>query len=165
LNVGTATTGYKACIVDRTIMQGEGVDDQLSAGLFTTAQPFSIYTAANRFTPTGGTDYLFDLGQNKVVIYGSPSQFYCGNVVAITTDVANSRLGLFKMVANTTSSVIGTNTNTEQTGVNLGAFNGTSLALFGSNPTQSVNANAIINTFILCNGANNSTQRTAISKK
>jgi hypothetical protein len=160
INTGTATTGYKGVLVDRTIMQGDGVDDQLNVSSFVYNQPLTIYSAANRLTPNSGTSYLYDLGQNKIIIYGNPNRAFAGLGPPFIPNLINS-LGLFQFVVNSTNSVIATN-NLAGTTFDAGTRTATALAIFGSFPTQGTNSNAIMNTFIISNSANNSTQRTSM---
>jgi hypothetical protein len=160
LNVGTATTGYKGQIVTKTTIQGDGVDDQLNVSSFVYNQPLTIYSAANRLTPTSSASYLYDLGQNKITIYGNPNRAFAGLGPTFTPNLINS-LGLFQFVVNSTNSVIATN-NLAGTTFDAGTRTATALAIFGSFPTQAVNSNAIMNTFIISNSANNSTNRTSM---
>ena len=56
INTGTATTGYKGVLVDRTIVQGDGVDDGLlTVGNILSAMPFTMYDAFRGYTNNGGT--------------------------------------------------------------------------------------------------------------
>jgi len=160
INTGTATSGYKGVLVNRTIMQGDGVDDQLNVSSFVYNQPLTIYSAANRLTPNSGTSYLYDLGQNKIIIYGNPNRAFAGLGPPFIPNLINS-LGLFQFVVNSTNSVIATN-NLAGTTFDAGTRTATALAIFGSFPTQGTNSNAIMNTFIISNSANNSTQRTSM---
>jgi len=162
INTGTATTGYKGVLVDRTIVQSDGVDDQLNVTSFILNQPMSIYISANRYTPTAGNDYLFDLGQNKIVIYSSPALAYAGNGLPYSPTIANSILGMYKFICNSTNSILGVNNLTEQTLQNVGTRDATAIALFGSFPTQAVNSNAIITSFVIASQADDTTNRTAM---
>jgi hypothetical protein len=140
---------------------GDGVDDQLAAASFSLNQPMSIYAVANRYSSGSGSDYLFDLGQNRIVIFSNPTQAFSGTSVTYSPDVALNRIGLFKFIVNSVNSIIGINNNTEQN-VSTGSNNGNGLALLGSTPSQPANGNAILSSFIISNNANNLTQRTGM---
>jgi hypothetical protein len=64
INTGTAATGYKGVLVDRNIMQGDGVDDSLESGNINITYPRTQYTAFKMLhgnnsnaTITDGTQY------------------------------------------------------------------------------------------------------------
>jgi hypothetical protein len=160
INTGTATTGYKGVLVNRTRTQGDGVNDKLSTSTLTLNQPFVVYAAANRLTPSNGLSYLFDTGVAKNIIYSNPTTAFGGLLVAFSPDRLN-QLALFKVVFNSTNSAIGINNLTEQTGINLGTNNGTSFNLF-SISTGGNYSNAIINTIVNSNAADNATTRLAM---
>jgi hypothetical protein len=162
INTGTAATGYKGQLVTKTIIMGDGVDDQLAAATFSLNQPMSIYAVANRYSSTANIDYLFDLGQNRIVIFSNPTAAFSGGAsLTYSPDVSLNRIGLFKFIVNSVNSIIGINNNTEQN-MSAGSNNGNGLALLGSQPFQSANGNAILSSFIISNNANNLTQRTGM---
>jgi hypothetical protein len=53
INTGTATTGYKGVLVDRTIMQGDGIGDDLISGTIANKQFFTSYIACNLLSFSG----------------------------------------------------------------------------------------------------------------
>jgi hypothetical protein len=55
LNTSTATTGYKSLLVDRTIVQGDGVNDNLANLTLNQLVPFSYHVAFKQFQTTAPT--------------------------------------------------------------------------------------------------------------
>jgi hypothetical protein len=53
INTGTATTGYKGVLVDRTIVQGDGIGDDLISGTIANKQFFTSYIACNLLSFSG----------------------------------------------------------------------------------------------------------------
>jgi hypothetical protein len=53
INTGTAATGYKGVLVDRTIVQGDGIGDDLISGTIANKQFFTSYIACNLLSFSG----------------------------------------------------------------------------------------------------------------
>jgi hypothetical protein len=80
INTGTASTGYKGVLVDRTIVQGDGVDDTILSGTLTSKQYFSQHAVINPFNiPSGGGSYYVDGGGANGLIYGNVDGFIAFN--------------------------------------------------------------------------------------
>lgn len=73
INTGTAATGYKGVLVDRTIAQGDGIDDRMTSGTLTSKQYFTRYIAINNLYFSG----RFVDGNSALThtIYGTASNF------------------------------------------------------------------------------------------
>lgn len=54
INIGSASTGYKSVLVDRTYIQGEGVNDQLFQTTLNRPNTLTQYVAFNAYANTGG---------------------------------------------------------------------------------------------------------------
>jgi hypothetical protein len=60
INTGTATTGYKGVLVNRTITMGDGVDDKLLASSVSVAQPDTIYAVNRVFSKGTAVNWVCD---------------------------------------------------------------------------------------------------------
>ena len=162
INTGTAATGYKGVLVDRTIVQGDGVDDTLMSGTLTNYQYISRYMALTPYTMnnsggrliagTGNGHLLYNFNTGLLRAFNGVDLDYSGEVV--------NRLQLFTANFNSSSSTIlvnNANSVSGNTGTNISSI----LALFSSaNPNQY--SNCLINTIIQATSVNNSTQNTSI---
>jgi hypothetical protein len=69
INTGTATTGYKGVLVDRTIAQGDGVDDTLTNLSFNQLSPFTYNLAFKQYQLTApSAKGVLGRGTNKVAL-------------------------------------------------------------------------------------------------
>jgi hypothetical protein len=164
INTGTAATGYKGVLIDRNIMQGDGIDDtMITSARFNISQPLTVYnsykvhntaTANGRYTFS--TDIRADHNSPTMTIRVNAGVTYSSSVTK-TVNV-NS---LITEVINGASTTIQNNNGLAATG-NAGA-NGTSnqfLELFKAGAT--ISGNITMSTFILSQSANSAGQRTAI---
>jgi len=161
LNVGTATTGYKACIVSKTIVMGDGVDDTLKSASITINQPFT-YSLANKPLGTTNGFYLDSSASGRIFIYqngatntsaGAPTDTNCGNIFP-----SNSlNFGSFGFNG---ASGFSSKNNAAITTRNYGTNNLSGLSLLSgySGGAQ----NCIINTLIITNIAEDITQRASM---
>ena len=158
INTGTATTGYKGVLVDRTITMGDGVDDSLEGLSPLVSQPDTIYFS-NRIVSSGGGWIIDGLGVNRQIINKGAANI---NLFAGTFDFAAisvSLRNLLTCVFNGASSQIQINNGTATTGLNTGTLGLQNLTIHG---TAGAFAEGTILTTIVSNSLNNSTQRTAM---
>jgi hypothetical protein len=165
ISTGTATTGYKGCLVSRTLVQGDGVDDNMASGTLSISGAKTNYLAVNILRLTvASTQYLIDsknASENQVnLIYkdGLAVRMYTNTFVnfePITSNVLRLLTGL----VNSTSSLTKINNSNTATGT-LSNKNITQLFLF-SNQIGVTNGNAIINSYILSSVADTTIQQTA----
>jgi len=168
LNVGTASTGFKAAFVDRTIMQGNGVNSRITSGALASRQFFTRYVCLNILNTVSG---LFEY-----VIAGNPYEnhltykahslkmrfFNESPRTEVEVDALQNRVSLFTNDFNGASSKARRNTNADTTGT-TGTASSTIVNIFtGGNGT--VAANAIVNTLIDTGSGviNTDAQKTAI---
>jgi len=159
LNVGTAATGYKGVLVDRTIMQGDGVDDRLSATALANKTVLTKYVA-EKFS--GNAQYLCSNSSNAMLIYTNGSgviRASSATEVVFNNATRFTRTDLLTAVFDTSGITLVNNAN-QLTGNLSSAGTGTGLFLFSGSSGSFMCAT--INTYIESIGANNSTQRTGI---
>ena len=99
LNVGTATTGYKGVLVDRTITQSDGIDDGLQAASLPTlnTQTFSVYLAHRALFANGS---ILELSNNYNL---NPRTFNVGitSVRGIELGTRESNYNVYNTPSNT----------------------------------------------------------------
>lgn len=159
INTGTATTGYKGVLVDRTIMQGDGVDDRLSATALANKTVLTKYVA-EKFS--GNAQYLCSNSSNAMLIYTNGSgviRASSATEVVFNNATRFTRTDLLTAVFDTSGITLVNNAN-QLTGNLSSAGTGTGLFLFSGSSGSFMCAT--INTYIESIGANNSTQRTAM---
>ena len=161
INTGTASTGYKGVLVDRTIVQGDGVDDRLTSGTLTSRQYFTRYAVLNYLT-----------GQfSEYIISGNPTEthliyfainllFYnTANEITVSGATANN-LQLITGDYNGITSKVRRNNSSDVTGV-TGPATSTIVNLFTSGAGGS-QSNSIISTLIDITSVSNNTQKSAM---
>jgi hypothetical protein len=111
INTGTATTGYKGVLVNRTIVQGDGIDDKLtcSATFLNNHTNYTAYTA------------LVEDGSGNRVIYGNGTTNFVNTISSLSTNT---------LFVSLTSSIFGGNVS--KTIRTLGL----STSIFGTNITK-----------------------------
>ena len=149
INTGTATTGYKGILVDRTITMGDGINDRLTSGTLTSRTSFTVYIAVNVLSFSGRfmdgnsalTKTLYGTSSNISMFGGSGGFDFVGETpqrLQMLTANFQSAPNVYARVNNnaraTTASSIG---NSASTGINLFTDGG------GANP-----ANVMITTLI-----------------
>lgn len=126
INTGTATTGYKGVLVDRTIVQGDGVDDSLAtSSTINLGSVFTLYAAFKGYNNEGGSGRITfgkqnidgAVFRNSLVNIGSWIGAGGGIVLNQTATSLNLNLATFKRkVSSNTLQVnngaIATNTGT-----------------------------------------------------
>jgi len=151
LNVGTASNGLKACIVDRTICQGDGVAHVLSAS-FTQAFGQTVFLATNTLNYTLNQRIISGYVAGTKELAKNPSS---GNVAIfanagnISVAATQGRLGLLTLLWNA-SGTLQYNNGTASTGDTTdSAPNGVTLFARGDGSGGGGNfSNVIINTHI-----------------
>jgi hypothetical protein len=167
INTGTAATGYKGVLVDRTITMGDGIDDRLTSNVIRT-NILTQYLAANPFTnDNSGNSVLIDANNgawlNSIVAFSSN----IGNIMnSFASDLLRSRTPNRLILATSLNNQgvrnsISVNNGAETLNTYSPCPSGNGLNIF-SRTGGGTFGNAIINTYISTNGQNNSTVRTAM---
>lgn len=161
INTGTATTGYKGVLVDRTIVQSDGVDDQLkttSVSITTSSR----YSAINPFVLTSG--YMISglnggVGDRQLTYLSATTlrEYSLGSQINYSGFVA-SKLQILQSTYNGASSQVSINNINNVTGT-LTADALDTIVIF-SNLSASFK-NMILNTLVIPSVIDNSTTRTA----
>jgi hypothetical protein len=166
INTGTAATGYKGVLVDRTICMGDGIDDRMESGTLTSKVNFSEFIACNPFQIAAATQIIKDgLNGSTHVFYkqtGAGLYIYNSGTGAGSLQYngeSSNLLQIFNSNYNTTSSSTILNNGTPQSGA-LGNDASLKFSLFAA--TNSTNfANTIINSIIQLNTIASSPQQTS----
>jgi hypothetical protein len=167
INTGTATTGYKGVLVDRTIVQGDGIDDRLTSNVIRT-NILTQYLAVNPFTnDNSGNSVLIDANNsawlNSIVAFSSN----IGNIMnSFASDLLRSRTPNRLILATSLNNEgvrnsISVNNGAETLNTYSPCPSGNGLNIF-SRSGGGTFGNAIINTYISTIDQNNSTVRTAM---
>jgi hypothetical protein len=161
LNIGTAATGYKACIVSKTICMFDGVDDTLISGTITSRQYYSQHVALNPFNiPSAGGAYYVDGGGAKGLIYGNADSLiaYNGSDLNFTGDIEYRLQYCHADFNNTSSNIYLNNSNNVSGATGTQTTNKCNLASNGSGGSF---GNCIISTVISSSAIDTPTHRTA----
>jgi hypothetical protein len=167
INTGTATTGYKGVLVDRTIVQGDGIDD----GLLTSATinmptVLTIYGAIKGYNNEEGSGKsLFGKSNIDGNVYrksatelggwiGSAGLAYYG----VLANVTNLNLVTFKRKVS--DNVLQANNGSIVNNTNSSAIVNSTISMFSV--TTFGSSNGIVNTGVISFIEDNSTQRTAM---
>jgi len=165
LNVGTATTGYKACIVSKTIVQGDGVDDRLSVTGLTTIPLVSVYQAKKYYPSSIGSKVGFLIstlasGSGEFGTAATTTRYYSDNSYFIPQFIPTALLQMHYAKYKNNAQDFKINNGTSPTITNQ-AFSGMNCVyLFSDNTNVYMNLN--INTFIVLSIDVNGTQNTAM---
>jgi hypothetical protein len=168
INTGTATTGYKGVLVDRTIVQGDGVDDKLG-GISVDSIPsnLSIYASFRKFLGASDGDLFgasisgdsfmhFFCENNNIKRWSSGPTYSIVNTLNLMSYTGTGvSVGSVETMQknNGTASTVNNAKIIKPTGLNLGLFAISSIGSF--------NLNSILNTFFIANSVDNTTTRTA----
>lgn len=154
INTGTATTGYKGVLVDRTITQRDGVDDSMTSGSLTSYNNCSRYAAINPLNLTV-TQVIINAGGNNHYLYKDSGliKSFNGSILIHNSAIAY-KIQLFTSIFNTTSSSVSTNNTLDNSG-NLGSTSSTTIILYAD-------ANVMDRTIVYSIGVDNSTVQTAM---
>jgi hypothetical protein len=157
INTGTATSGYKGVLVNRTMVQSDGVDDSMTSGTLASANYFSSYIAFNpkKFDTS---KYIIDGSSNdNHYIYTGGSGIKFGEISYVGG--AQNVLNLYSGDFNNTNTKIRVNNANEQSGIFV-TIPTTSLKLFSrSNGLLCSNTN--INTLVFSASIDTDTTKTA----
>ena len=166
INTGTATTGYKNVLVDRTIVQSDGVNDNLTKTTVFSLTDRTNYLATNQFA--SAFQYLIDDATNNfsnaIVKVGTANT--CGtylSTVATRTDTTFSlNLNLLTSQMKTGfNQSIQVNNGTAATTSGLTASTFTGVKMF-TRADEGNPSNATIRTLIITPSYDNSTVKTAM---
>lgn len=162
INTGTALTGYKGVLVDRTIVQGDGVDDRLTSGTLTSRQYFTRYAALNYLTPQSA-EYIISgnpLETHLIYTYASNLLFYNSFSEITVSGATADNLQLITGDYNGITSKVRRNNSSDVTGT-TGTATSTIVNLFTSG-SGTIQSNSIISTLIDITSVSNNTQKTAM---
>jgi hypothetical protein len=161
ISTGTATSGYKGVLVDRTIVQSDGVDDQLK----TTSLSITIstrYASINPFVATSGymiAGALIAIGDKQLFYYtGTTPRAYSSASFINFVGVNSNKLQLFQATFNGASSQVSINNANNTTGTLL-ADSYDTLVLFSN--LSAAYKNMVLTTLVQSNLADDATNRTA----
>ena len=162
INTGTATTGYKGVLVDRTVVQSDGVDDLIETGNALNVTLNTRYVAINIMNISGGYIIHGKLSTtgDKHLLYqtaGNIQSYSSGGAINFNAIIAQ-RIALLTTDWNTTSSNNLTN-NANQVNGTLASETYNTLQLFGNGIASFKNCN--INTLIETSSVSTPTQKTA----
>jgi hypothetical protein len=162
INTGTALTGYKGVLVDRTIVQGDGVDDSMLSGTVSISSATN-FLAVNPLNLIGAKYFIGSSTSDVNILYYSPSTVRYGNTTPYLelsfTAVVQNRLALFTAVKNGVSSLVEYNNANQVTG-SVGLATITTVKLFSPSGT-SLLGNINLNSLVISGLADNLTTRTA----
>ena len=171
INTGTAATGYKGVLVDRTTMQGDAIGAYMqengSLGINVNSAN-SFYLASRKFTTASQFPFEYRLasGSNGIIcrISNVYSNYREGQSYFATTFSNNTLLNLFNSVfqANNNRSAR-LNSATIQADSTAGTISTqaiNNIGIFGFGAGTGANYNGTINSLIITKVADNSTQQT-----
>jgi hypothetical protein len=162
INTGTATTGYKGVLVDRTEVQGDGIDDRLTSGTLPTRQYFTRFAALN-YLVGQAPEYIIagNPVETHLIYFNTPflRLYNTASEINVSGAIANN-LQLITGDYNGASSKVRRNNAADVTGT-TGAATSTIINLFSSG-SGTLPSNAIINTEIDAVAVSNDTQKTAM---
>ena len=153
LNVGTATSGYKGVLVDRTIVQGDGVDDTFG-GISINIQ--TVYNARRLFTNSGSGAIAHLYTNSTRYLERRVNGFSIFNGTYLNSLLANNiNLNYIMGQYNSSNSIISVNNSADIVG------NSGSTAPSGTFNVFNV-GNHTLNTFVCTNALDAALQRTAM---
>ena len=163
INTGTATSGYKGVLVDRTIVQAEGVDDVMASGTVNINPNITMYCSIKYTglliysTATDGASSL----QRHSIAQDLNYFIYNGGIAGITSNGNPKILSLVtvdRVVLGPNK--IRINNGSDVTGSLSSPNNITTFKIFNAY-TNTVGANAIINTLIQPSSLDSDATKTA----
>jgi hypothetical protein len=165
INTGTATTGYKGVLVDRTITMLDGVDDTIRNTSVLRGDICSQYLAyktenavSSGYAFLTSTSGLYD---NAFTPESANMKLYMNGSLGSLTKTLGTTLALFTATNN--QGVLNTlqrNNDTEVSNTYTPALSGTGISI-GRTGIASTFQKGNINTYILITGTDNTTVRTA----
>jgi len=163
INTGTASTGYKGVLVDRTEVQGDGIDDKLTAsGLsgitlntrISALNPINLsggYIIQGRQSGTGDKHLWYQTGGNIQAYSNAGGSINFGGISSNSLKVLSTDFN------NASSNCLTNNANQVNGTLNSDTF--TDLDIFGGTASFK---NCIINTLIETSSVSTPTQKTAM---
>jgi hypothetical protein len=128
VQTGTATSGYKGVLVDRTIVQGDGVNDIITSGTLASRQYFTSYSSSRIF-PTTGDRPIYSGNSVSHVLYGGLGPITAYNGANLNSLITSYLLNMATVDFNSTISKIRINTGSDVIG-NTGILVSTTVNLF-----------------------------------
>jgi hypothetical protein len=163
--VGTATTGYKGVLVDRTITMGDGIDDGLvTSGTITLSSAFTIYGAFRGYNNEGGsgksTFGKSSIDGNVFRFTGSVIGGWigAGGATLVSQSANVLLLNLATMKRKQSDNTLQINNGTEATNTNSIPVVNSPISIFST--TLFGSSNALFTTGIISNLEDNSTPKT-----
>ena len=159
INTGTATTGYKGVLVDRTTIMGDYIDDNMSSTI-SRSSINTTFIAAKGFTNdnTGGAIVARpSSGFSNIVIFGATGTFVWMNTFASNVNVSRvvNALEMYTITNNSgVNNAISKNNGTENTNTYTPNNMGSGLTLMG--------ANLCLNTYVENSSESTTIQKTAM---
>jgi hypothetical protein len=146
INTGTATTGYKGCLVSRNIVQGDGVDDKLVSGAITSYQYVSRYVALTQYTSQANKRFLCGTSTGHMIYRsgGNVKGIFNGTFLGVNGSIDNKLQVYTQNYNGVTSSSLVDNANLVSG--DTGSISSTSMCLFASDLGEFANGN--LNTII-----------------
>jgi len=127
LNVGTASTGYKVVIVDKTIIQSNGIDTTFATLTIARNQPYTEYIVGRRL----GTGNFLERATGNIRGHDATNYSLNNGVLLNLANTSRNRQ-LLTYRSNGASSGMAVNNGSETTG-DAGTNNGTDLTVLGGN--------------------------------
>jgi hypothetical protein len=158
INTGTATTGYKGVLVDRTIVQGDRIDDSMTSGTLASRQYFTSYSA-HRFLSYTVNNTLYSGGSNSHILYTGLLAQTVYNGANLNSGNTSTLINLATIDFNSGTSKIRINAAADVSG-NSGNQTSTDLKIFVYGGSTFGNAN--LNTLIQTNSINSDAIKTAM---
>ena len=165
INTGTATSGYKGVLVDRTIVQGDGVDDTISVTGLTTIPLVSTYQSKTYYPASieAKIGFLISTLSGTSGEYGtaaSNTRWYSDNAYFIAQFAPSALRSLYYAKFKTNAQDFKINNGTSPTITNRPFSGANCLFLFSDNTITFMNAQ--YQTFVMSKIEDNPTQVTAM---
>jgi hypothetical protein len=170
INTGTATTGYKGVLVDRTIVQGNGISSFLS-GFDVSNLPnnYSLYGANRLYTSTGsGNVFGASLGGDQFFHFYINSNTFIKRWSSGPDKDFGTTLNLLTYTGTGTGAGSVETMERNNAGINTVSNarpvknSGVAVSVFASNVNGIFASNTTVNTLIIANSIDNSTPKTAM---
>jgi hypothetical protein len=168
INTGTATTGYKGVLVDRTIMQGDGIDDNIFTSTYNRPDTMTTYISYKQNNSSANSviigPYPSTQTNNSISLEPGFGEYFYFNNGTAGIDLSPFSINTLIIITAMTNAGI---ENRLQKNNSIGVSNSYS-------PTPSESGMSLLsrgtisfspsnlNTIIISNSANNSTLRTAM---
>lgn len=167
INTGTAATGYKGVLVDRTVVQGDGIDDTMKSSTITSRQYFTRYFSVNPLRIASGQYWIDGNATDRHLIYQSGG----ANSVAlynsgtgggeIYATLQQFRTQLLTGDYNSTSSKLRSNAGADTTGT-TGQNSSTAITVFSNGGQSGAFSNVVISTLIDAIAVSSNAEKTAM---